>query len=161
MNTFTINDIRKLKPCYDPTDYLPETWTGTALDILRVTECPAQDRLWVVLREGWIDGKTLRLFAVWCAREALKIDKPDPRSVAVCDVAERYASGDATEEELDARWNAARHATCAAWNAAMAAAKDAAWNAAMAAAWDAAGDAAWNTARDAQIKKLLEMLDDD
>jgi len=72
--------------------------------------------------ETWND-RSARLFAVWCARQSLKlIDEPDPRSVAACDVAERYANGEATAEEL-------------------AAARDAAWAAAWDAAWDAAGDA--------------------
>ena len=55
-----------------------------------------------LLREvtGW-NERTARLFAVWCAREALQLlDSPDPRSVAACDVAERYANGDASETEL-------------------------------------------------------------
>ena len=130
----TIDDIRKLKPCYDPGLYLPEDWTGTALDILKFDAAPAEDRLWVVLHTGWIDDKTLRLFAVWCTREALKlIDNPDPRSVDAVDVAERYANGDATDDELAAACDAA----C-----------DAAWAAAKAAA------------RDAQVKKLIEMLEE-
>ncbi len=55
--------------------------------------------------------KTLRLFAAWCAREALKlIDDPDPRSLAACDVAERHANGKATVEELAAALAAARAA---------------------------------------------------
>jgi len=132
--------------------------------------------------DAW-NERTQRLFAVWCAREALKlVDNPDPRSIAACDVAERYANGDATEEELaaardaamdaardaarDAAWAAAR---AAAWAAAWAAARDAAWaaardaawaaarDAAWAAAWDAAMDAARDAARDAQSAKLLEM----
>ena len=180
----TIDDIRKLCPCYDPCLYLPEDWTGTALDILKFDEAPAEDRLWVVLRTGWIDDKTLRLFAVWCAREALKlVDEPDPRSVDACDVAERYANGDATDDELaaaeDAAWAAAKAAAKAAyasvaaakaaakavasyaardaaWYAACAAARAAAWAATCAAAWSAACDAA----RDAQAKKLIEMLEE-
>ena len=85
--------------------------------------------------EAWND-RTARLFAVWCAREALKlIEKPDPRSVAACDVAERYANGEATYDELSA-------------------ARDAAG----AAAWDAAGDAARAAAWAAQSERLLEML---
>jgi hypothetical protein len=98
--------------------------------------------------DTWND-KILRLFAVWCAREALKlVDNPDPRSISACDVADRYANGEATKEELAAAENAA-------WDAARAAA----WDAARAAAWDAA----WNAARDAegaaQSDKLLEMLE--
>ena len=103
MKQITLQQIRDLSPCYDPTKYLPENWKGTVIDILNVEDCPAQDRLWVVLHEEFIDAKTLRLFAVWCAREALKlIDKPDQRSIEACNVAERYANGDATDDELSA-----------------------------------------------------------
>ena len=134
--TITIDDIRSWEPCYDPSLYLPEGWSGTALDILAVEECPAVDRLWVVLREGCINARTLRLFAVWCARQALAlIDNPDHRSIAACDVAERFANGEATSEELNAAWDAAR-----------AAARAAAW------------DAAWAAAGAAQIAHLREMI---
>jgi len=93
--------------------------------------------------ETWND-RTARLFAVWCAREAIKlIDNPDPRSVNAIDVAERYANGQATDEELDAAW-------IAAWAAA--------WAAARAAARAATRDAAWAAARIAQTKKLFELL---
>ena len=128
----TIADIRSYGPCYDPAKYLPEDWQGTALDILRVEACEVQDRFWVVLREGWIDDRTMRLFAVWCARQALAlIEQPDPRSVAACDVAERYAMGQATKAE----WAAAGAARDAARAAAGAAARDTAWAAAWAAQW--------------------------
>jgi hypothetical protein len=160
MNTFTIADIRKLEPCYNPNKYLSEDWTGTAIDILKVDACPVEDRFWVVFHEDWIDDKTLRLFAVWCAREALKlVDNPNPRSIAACDVAERYANGEATKEELVAAWAAARAAArVAAWDAARVAAWAAARVAAWDAAWDAARVAARVAARDVQVKHLLEML---
>ena len=95
--------------------------------------------------ENW-NERTARLFAVWCAREALKlIDEPDPRSIDACDVAEKYANGKATQEDLAA-------ASATAW----AAARDAA----RAAARDAARAAARAAARDAQVKKLIEMLEE-
>ena len=169
LKQITIDDIRSFEPCYDPARYLPEDWTGTALDILRVTDCPATDRLWVVCREELIDSRTLLLFAVWCARQALsQVDNPDPRSIAACDVAERFANGNATRDELDAAWEAA-------WDAAWAAARDAAWEAARdaardaarsaaraaarAAAWEAAWSAAWEAAWSAQISHLIGMLE--
>ena len=157
LKQITIDDIRSFEPCYDPARYLPEDWTGTALDILRVTDCPATDRLWVVCREELIDSRTLLLFAVWCARQALsQVDNPDPRSIAACDVAERFANGNATRDELDAAWEAA-------WAAAWAAARDAAWDAARdaarAAAWEAAWSAAWEAAWSAQISHLIGMLE--
>jgi hypothetical protein len=99
--------------------------------------------------------RTQRLFAVWCAREALRlVDRPDQRSVAACDVAERYANGEATDGELDAAWVAARDA---AWVAARDAARVAAWVAARVAARVAAMDAAM----DAQYRQLLAMLGGD
>jgi len=172
---FTIDDIRRLRPCYHPSRYLPEGWQGTALDVLDVKDCPAADRLWVVLREECVSSRTLRLFAVWCARQALAlVDNPDQRSVAACDTAERFANGEATERELAAARAAARAAAWtaardAAWAAASTAARDAAWAAAWAAARDAAWDAAWDVAWDvadaardvaraAQIDILREML---
>jgi hypothetical protein len=62
------------------------------------------------------------------------------------DVAERFANGNATQEEL-----------AAARDAAWAAARDAAW-AACAAARDAARDAC-AAARDAQKNKLIEIIE--
>ena len=35
LKQITIDDIRSFEPCYDPARYLPEDWTGTALDIDR------------------------------------------------------------------------------------------------------------------------------
>jgi len=97
--------------------------------------------------ETW-NERNARLFAVWCAREALKlIDDPDPRSVDACDVAERYANGNATDEELKAARDAARAAARgAARDAARAAARAAARDAARDAAWDVAWDVAWDAA---------------
>lgn len=164
VKTYTIVDIRALHPCYDPTRYLPEDWSGTAADVLRVTECPAIDRLWVVLH--WIDDRTLRLFACWCARQALALDpQPDPRSVEAVSIAERFAAGEVDSGQLaaasDAAWAAALDAAS---DAASDAARDAAWvaawvaalDAARAAAWAAASDAARDAARDAHLIEMLE-----
>ena len=114
--------------------------------------------------DNWND-RTARLFAVWCARQVLKlVDEPDPRSIETCNVAERYANGEATEDELQAARSAARSAAwSAAWYAAWSAARDAAWSAAMYAAWSAARAAARSAARAAaraaQYKKQIEMLE--
>ena len=94
--------------------------------------------LWVATRPGVLTDRELRLFAVWSARRVQSLIT-DPRSIAAIDVAERYANGEATDEELAASW---------------AAAGAAAWDAAWAAAGDAAGDAAWAAARDAQAEWL-------
>ena len=83
--------------------------------------------------EGWND-KNLRLFAVWCARQVEYL-MADERSKNAINVAEKYANGEAIDEEL-------------------AAARAAARDAARAAAWAAA----WAAARDAQYKKLHEII---
>ena len=161
MNTVTINDIRKFSPCYDPTKYLPKDWQGTALDILNVTDCPVEDRIWVVLRKDFFTDKELRLFAVWCARQVQHL-MTDERSINAINVAEKFANGEVTEEELDAASAAARDAALdAAWDVAWAA--WAAWDVASAAASAravarAAAASARTAARAAQIEELKRIL---
>ena len=155
-----LEDIRKLNPCYDPTRYLPEDWEGSISDILRLDACPEKDRIWVAVR--LIDEKTARLFAVWCAREALaRVSNPDRRSIAACDVAERYAHGEASIEELEKAAAATAYAAYAATAyAANAAATAYAAYAAAAAAYAAANaTAACAAERQKQVAKLLEMVE--
>lgn len=179
MKKITIELIRSFSPCYDPVSglyrhgesvnqgYLPEDYEATLLEFLRHPEIPAQDKLWLVLRRDFISDKTLRLFAVWCAREAMKamklVDNPDAASIDAINVVERYANGKATDEELEHAINEAGEALAArvavtAARAAEKVARRAAWAAADAArdaaraaraARDAARDAAWDAAADA------------
>ena len=85
--------------------------------------------IWVATRPGVLTDKELRLFAVFCARQVEHL-LSDERSRNAIDVAERFANGQATREELAA----ARVAACAAdrdaaGDAARAAARDTAWDA--------------------------------
>ncbi len=48
----TVPILRSLKPCYDPTRYLPEDWSGTLLDILEHPKIPLDDKLWVAYCPG-------------------------------------------------------------------------------------------------------------
>jgi hypothetical protein len=100
--------------------------------------CPRADwLLWIANKLGQSpDYRTLRLFAVWCAKSTPLPDGrktsdllTDPRSLAALEVAERYANGKASQEELVSARDAAR-------DAAGAAARYAAW----AAAWAAQAD---------------------
>jgi hypothetical protein len=128
--------------------------------------CPKADwLLWITDKTGRPDDRTLRLFAVWCARNTPLADGrktgnliTDPRSLAALDVAERFANGKASADELAAAWNAAGYAAWnAAWAAAWAAAEEAAWNA----AWDAgaaAGAAAGEAAGAAQATQFRSMV---
>lgn len=70
--------------------------------------CPrAHWLLWIARRVDRVpDDRTLRLFAVWCARHTPIVGGrvtrdliTDPRSLAALEVAEMYANGQATEDE--------------------------------------------------------------
>ncbi len=102
--------------------------------------------LWIATRPGVLSDRELRLFAVFCARQVQHL-MPGWWSINAINVAERFANGEATIDELAAAWYAASAAasdaaSAAAWYAASAAASDAASAAARAAASAAARDAA-------------------
>jgi hypothetical protein len=145
------------------------------MDVLNAEQVPANDRLWVVLREEFIDAKTLRLFGCWCARESLKlVEKPDPRLLSTIEIAERYACGKATKEELrvaelaarSVAWSVASQFTqpsevwsvseCVARSAAMTASESAFESALESATWAARSDE--SAARPLQIEKLKSLL---
>ena len=178
MQIVTNKEIMELNPCYDPIKkgYFKKNWSGSVIDFLEcknfIKEIPIFDKFWVVLRPEFIDEKTLRLFAVWCAREALKFVKnPNEKSIKACDVAEKYANGQATSEELNiarsaarsAAWSAAEDtersaAESAAWSATWSATRSAAWSAAESATRSAAWSAAESATRSAQLKQLIKIL---
>ncbi len=125
------------------------------------------DALWALRCVPGVD-RDARLFAVWCARQVEHL-MTDQRSKDALAVAERFANGEATDEERDAArdaaWDAARDAAWdaardAAWDAAWDAAGDAAWAVAWAAAGDAARAAARAAARDAQKDMFIAMCED-
>jgi hypothetical protein len=158
MKVLTMETLRSYAPCYDPSRYFPEDWSGTVLDIVMDNRIPWEDRLWVTMRDDLVSDKLMRLFAVWCARQVQHL-MTDERSIRALDVAEAFANGNTPRQELDAARDAAR---AAAWAAAWDAARDAARAAARAAAWDAARDAAraaaGDAARAAQKDQLVLML---
>lgn len=171
LKTLTWADF--LKPCYDPQERYGD-FSGTILDILQDSRIPDTDKIWAFTREGIVDDRTLRLFACRCVREVWHL-LTDERSRNAVEVAERYANGQATDEELRVAKAAASNveftsepkltAAWAAWAAAMEsaltaraaaraareaarAAREAAW-AARGAAWSAACEAAWAAACEA------------
>jgi len=158
LHTLTWADFQKFEPCYDPQERYGH-FSGTILDILKDKRIPAKDRIWAATRKGMLDDRTLRLFACKCVREVWHL-LTDERSCKAVEVAELYAVGEATDEELAA---ARAAAVAAAVAAARAAAVAAAWAAARAAAWDvaraAAWDVAWDAARDKQIMILIQLIE--
>jgi hypothetical protein len=182
--------IRRFKPCYDPfvivkdeEEELPvKEWVNKY-----GTSAPAKDIIWLLLRKEFMSDRDMRFFAVWCARESLKLVKsPDIRSIEACNIAEKFANGEADGEELSAaRADAYAAATYAAADAAAADAYAAAADAdaaaaaayaayayadaaadayaaadaaAAAAAYDAAYAAAYDAAAENQLTKLLTYL---
>ena len=185
----TLNKIRKHSPCADGWEKLLKYLGKTKADdeplpITTIIDSNGlDDALWC-LRAVEGHDKEIRLFAVWCARQVQHL-LTDKRSLDALDVAEHYANGEATEDELAAAGDAARDAVRAA-RAAGAAAAEAAWDAAQtavraaraagaaaeaagaaaedaaeAAARDAAWDAAWDAARtkqEAELRRICEEI---
>ena len=145
MITTTLNRIHEHSPCQDGWEKLLNGLGKTKADaeplpfatIVKINGL--DDALWCCRVEPQY-AKEWRLFAVTCARRVEHLNT-DPRVKNAIDVAERYANGDATDEELMAVWYAAGDVGWAAWiewavRAATKAAR-AAWSAAAASARDA------------------------
>ena len=124
-----------------------------------------EDALWCCRTAPEYD-QVWRLYTIWCARQVQCL-MIDPRSLNALDVAERYANGQATDEELSTAWIGARGAGAAAQAAAWVTAKDickATGVASHAAAWATEAIAranilaAWEAARAAQAAKFREMI---
>ena len=143
--TTTLAEIKAAGPCQDRWRHalrnpaVKKICADTPITVRQIVETVGlNDALWCLRAMPGHDDKW-RFFAVSCARRVQHL-MLDPRSVAALDVAERYALGQATDEELAAASDAARDAAS---DAAIAAAIAAASDAAIAAARDAARDAAW------------------
>lgn len=176
MITTTLNAIRAQHPCEDGWKRLLIDLGKTKADdeplplVTILDSNGIDDALWCLRAVEGFD-KEKRVFAVWCVRQVQHL-LTDPRSIAALDVAERFANGLASQEELEAAWTAAdaaraadavaycairaaRAAAYAAWQASSAAYSAA--YAAYSAAWQAA-DAVVDVARTAQTEKFKEIF---
>ena len=179
----TLNKIRHHSPCKGGWKKLLSSLGKTKADdeplqIMYILESNGlDDALWCLRAVDGLDREK-RLFAVWCARQVQHL-MHDQRSIDALDVAEKYANGEATEDELRDARGAARDAGGAAGGAAWVAAwvagaagdagdagdaGEAAWGAAGGAAWVAVRDAVgWYAAREAaraaQKTEFLKLLD--
>ncbi len=164
----TYNQIVEFGPCYDPVKYIPKDWSGTVIDILKMKDVSAKDRLWVAVRHQLLTDRQIHLYGLGCARLSEKYST-DPRVKECNDTVELYLAGKATKEQLSAARSAAWSAESAAWSAARSAARSAAWSAesaaesAESAAWSAARSAAWSAesaAEQQQCELLISIIED-
>lgn len=187
MKTVTVEQFKNFGPCWLETAEgrekfariaaIREEWT--ALDVLNLPDVSAQDKLWSVLREEFIEAPILHEFACRCAEYALSfVESPDPRSIAAIEAKRKWLRSEITDAELDAACDAAHDAAhdaamyaarIAARVAARVAAQDTAWVIARVIAQDAAWAAALDTAcaarvaaraaaREHEVEMLRELL---
>jgi hypothetical protein len=152
----TLNNIRKHLPCSNGWTKLLKSLNKTTADdeVLEMSTILESnglgDALWCLRSIEGID-KECRLYAVFCARQFQHLND-DPRVSNAIDVAERFANGEATVEELNAAADVADVARAYDESAAA----DAAYCVvACAATYVASYDAA---VREAQKQKFIEMF---
>ena len=173
----TLNKIRVNRPCNNGWEKLLKHLGKTKADdeqlpITTIIDSNGlDDALWCLRAvEGY--DREIRLYAIWCVRQVQHLLK-DPRSIVALDVAEKYANGQATKQELDAAYalavaartaaaavDAAARAAAAATFAAAAGVAAAADAARTAAAYAARADAdALDAARANQEKELRKICE--
>lgn len=156
MKRITIDDVMSTSPCNPPytREYVTELFDGKKyvypLTILKDDRIPAEDKLWLLLRDGWLPDRIMHLAACDFAEAALLREReagrePDERSWNAIKVKRDWLDGKATDEEYAAARDAARAGD---WAGARYAAR----------AW--AGAWAWESDRTAQVKTLIDLLEE-
>jgi len=167
MKTISVKEIRKYKPCYDPTEIegITEKTKMTLLDWInyKAEKLTDEDKVWLFAKIG--TNLQRRKFAIWCARQCETKVKEIKKYI---DTAEKYyIYKTATKRELDkaervAYWAADNAADWAAFRAADNAADWAAFRAAFRAADSEANSAAdwtaYRAVRKKQVEKIKELL---
>ena len=119
MKTVTVKQFKSFRPCWLETAEGREKFARiaairnewTALDVLNLPDVSAQDKLWSVVREEFIEAPILHEFACRCAEYALSfVESPDPRSLASIEAKRKWLRGKITDAELAAASNAAWYA---------------------------------------------------
>lgn len=80
----TVNDLRSRGPCNDPTNWVPENWQGTLLDIYNLENLSGSDK--VLMAIWFLSEEESIAFGEWCAAQV-----EDPvRSARVLKYAHAY-----------------------------------------------------------------------
>ena len=107
------------------------------------------DVIWAIARKDVLTEKEMRLFACWCVRQIWHLLKDDRSKTAII-IAEKYAKGEATKNDLKvAAYDAAAAVAYVAYDAAAVVAD-------AYAAYDADDAVAADEAKEAQLKYLRE-----
>jgi hypothetical protein len=171
MKTITYEQIKGPDPCFDPIWYgIPENYQASLKDFVIEYRDKAKSIVIVaVLNKEFFNNRDLTLFGVWAASQVEKSMR-DARSTNLLDIVEQYAFGEVDKAVLKQAVDEAKDTDLSSFarSAALAAVLDAPTAAAFArwAIREAAKDAEAGAARaaeaqalNAQINKLLEMID--
>ena len=151
----TLKDIKAQHPCAVGWSKLLKSLNKTKednelLSFLSILKSNGlNDALWC-LRALKDNDRAARLYAIWCARQVEHLDLTGV-SRNINNISEQYANGNATFQELEEPWEAARGA---AWEA-REAAEEAVWEATRGEAREAR-EAAWEAAREAQKQEFIK-----
>ena len=81
-------------------EYFPDSWEGNAKDLLE-GPAPAEESLWAVLHNGWLEEEVLREFSLLLTNRILSAAKSvDIRGSGAFKVAQDFAHGSATPSQL-------------------------------------------------------------
>jgi|GEM_PF-5916119 len=160
---YSINELNKKLTIEALKEYPDECIKLFGKDTLKylgsVEDILSEDTIDLVLREEFIDKKTLHKLSVKFAYESLPLFEKeypnDSRPRKAIEAKEAWIKGEISDEELEAARSAARSASSSA--------RSAARSARSAAAWSAAGSAksarsAWSAERKKQVINILKVL---
>ena len=99
----------KHSACADGKEWALSCGAASMHELWRRKDLNPEWRLWIATQPGVFSEKELRLFGCWCVRQIWPL-LTDGRSRKAVDVAELFADGKATREELCAAGAAARAA---------------------------------------------------
>jgi hypothetical protein len=107
MKTYLVtrNSCRKANSCYSDEELaeLIPLEGLTPQQVAGLVSVSAEDRHWALAHASSATDRILQEHICWCARQLLaRVENPDPRSIQAVEVSERFARGEATDEELDA-----------------------------------------------------------